>query len=139
MMSTNNHKSIAIWAAANGLLTIALAYIAYPRFGIYGVALATLCGDLLCGFFVYPRLAAKLVRMQCWKLYRQIVVPILIFFLFGYTIYWLLQLGERAGILAAILFSILAAYPTLRLAIGSNNFAYISGMIPRRPDKVAGL
>lgn len=76
LLATNQHRRIALWDIANAILTIILALILVGPFDIYGVAIATFIGDILCGFLVYPRLTAKSLHTSVRATYQAITDPL---------------------------------------------------------------
>ena len=78
LLAVNQHKWIAVWDIANGVFTIVLSLILVQFLGTYGVAIATLSGDLVCGFLVYPRLTAKYLEFPVINIYRAILEPMVL-------------------------------------------------------------
>ena len=77
LLASNEHRLLASWALANAGLTIALAALLVPRYGVLGVALATLLGDLACGASAYPRKAALHLGIPSSEMYKAIFRPVL--------------------------------------------------------------
>jgi O-antigen/teichoic acid export membrane protein len=69
LMASNQHRRLMWWSLSNAVLTLVLAMLAAPRWGVVGVAAATLTSDVLCGFLVYPRLAARALQIGSARLY----------------------------------------------------------------------
>jgi O-antigen/teichoic acid export membrane protein len=119
LLATNNQKAPAFWTTANALLTIILAVILAPGFGVLGVACATLLGDIICGFAVYPALCARILSLPLRTIYQAIfavciaVLPLFLVIICG---------GALAGnpLTFAVLLALSLAWclPGLRLALG---------------------
>jgi O-antigen/teichoic acid export membrane protein len=76
LLASNQHRQLALWAVANGVVTIALACALAPRWGTRGAALASLTGDLICGLFIYPALASKVLGVAKRLMFETILTPI---------------------------------------------------------------
>jgi peptidoglycan biosynthesis protein MviN/MurJ (putative lipid II flippase) len=83
LLASNEHRPLAWWALSNAGLTIALAILLVPRYGVIGVAVATLLGDVACGVTVYPRNAARFLGIPPLEMYRAILQPALVVLLAG--------------------------------------------------------
>ena len=79
LLATNQHRQIAEWAIANAAITLGLAWLLAPRYGVMGVAAAGLVGDVMCGLLVYPHLAASALQVASGDVYRAMVRPVLLF------------------------------------------------------------
>jgi O-antigen/teichoic acid export membrane protein len=69
LLAANRHRPLALWSLANGVITVAAAALFVLPWGMRGVALATLGGDVLCGAIVVPVLASNELRLPASKLY----------------------------------------------------------------------
>jgi O-antigen/teichoic acid export membrane protein len=78
LIATNRHRGLAYWNAGNAALTIVLAVVLVPHYGVYGAAIASLLGDIVCGLLVYPALAARLSRCSAMDIYRAAGTPLLV-------------------------------------------------------------
>jgi O-antigen/teichoic acid export membrane protein len=78
LIAVNHHKGLAYWNTGNAALTIVLAVVLVPHYGVYGAAVASLLGDIVCGFLVYPALAARLSRCSAMGIYRAAATPLLV-------------------------------------------------------------
>lgn len=78
LLATNQHKRIAVWDIVNAVFTLVLSLILIRSLDIYGVAIATLSGDVLFGFLVYPRLTAKHLEFPVIDIYRAILEPMVL-------------------------------------------------------------
>jgi O-antigen/teichoic acid export membrane protein len=78
LIAVNHHKGLAYWNAGNAALTIVLAILFVPHYGVYGAAVASLLGDIVCGLLVYPALAARLSRCSPVDIYRAAGTPLLV-------------------------------------------------------------
>jgi O-antigen/teichoic acid export membrane protein len=76
LLASNQHRNLACWAFVNGLLTIALSALFAPRYGVIGVAVASLIGDIACGLAVYPILASRLLGIPKLRMYETILLPV---------------------------------------------------------------
>jgi O-antigen/teichoic acid export membrane protein len=77
LLASNQHRRLSCLALANGTITVGLAALLAPRWGVHGVALASLCGDLLFGLAVYPMLASKALGLSRARLFKTILVPMI--------------------------------------------------------------
>mgnify|MGYP003376765182 CR=1 FL=1 len=135
MLAANQHRHLAMWALANAILTVVLAIIFAPRWGVIGVALATLMGDVVCGAFVYPRLSARFLQVPVRDIIRAIARPLLVVVAVGVPIaIFAGQFGNPiAGLGAGLVLGILGLYPTLWLALGRNDFEWLKQRLLRFP------
>jgi O-antigen/teichoic acid export membrane protein len=78
LLASNQHRGLARWALANGLLTVALSALLVLRWGVLGVACATLAGDIACGAAVYPVLLSRALGISLLRLYKAILVPLIV-------------------------------------------------------------
>jgi peptidoglycan biosynthesis protein MviN/MurJ (putative lipid II flippase) len=73
----------ALCALANSCVTILLAVLWGRPYGLYGVALATLLGDILCGLLVYPQLANRFLELKPgrvdWTVYSTLATLVPLF------------------------------------------------------------
>jgi O-antigen/teichoic acid export membrane protein len=77
LIAANRHQSLAYWNTGNALITIVLAVVLVPRYGVYGAAIASLLGDIVCGLVVYPTLAGRLSRCSAAEILGSAGVPLL--------------------------------------------------------------
>lgn len=119
LLSSNQHRQLSIWSLANAVLTILLAIFLGPQFGAVGVVLATLLGDVLCGFAIYPRLSAQCLALPVGRMYGAIVRPLAALLPAGILLLvassWF---GQWQGICAGVLVGLSLFYPTARFALG---------------------
>ena len=78
LLAANQHRMPARWSFANAFVTIALSVWLAPRYGVIGVALATLLGDVLCGFLVYPKLAGGTLGLNVFRIYKDMILMVLL-------------------------------------------------------------
>ncbi len=78
LLATNQHRTLAFWSLANAIFTLSLAWLLGSRYGVLGVAVASITGDILCGLMVYPRLAAQNLGIKSRHLYISIMRPVVI-------------------------------------------------------------
>jgi O-antigen/teichoic acid export membrane protein len=74
LLAANQHRVPARWSFANACVTIVLAIGLAPKYGVLGVAVATLLGDVFCGLAVYPRLAGGMLGLSAVSVYRAIML-----------------------------------------------------------------
>lgn len=72
LLATNHHRPLAFWSLANAAITLGLAAWLGQKHGAVGVALASLGGDLICGFPVFPFLASSFLRVSAARVWLQI-------------------------------------------------------------------
>jgi O-antigen/teichoic acid export membrane protein len=78
MLAANKQRLPAVWSVANAAVTIGLSLILAPGFGLIGVAVATLTGDILCGLLVFPVLSADFLKLSSWYFYVQFLLVLLV-------------------------------------------------------------
>jgi O-antigen/teichoic acid export membrane protein len=77
LIAANRHRSLACWNAGNAALSIVLAAALAPRYGVYGVAIASLLGDIICGLAIYPILSGRLIGSSAGGMYAAAGIPLL--------------------------------------------------------------
>jgi O-antigen/teichoic acid export membrane protein len=136
LLSSNRHRGLACWSVGNAVFTIILALLLGPRFGAVGVVLASLLGDIACGFAVYPRLAAKSLDMPVSRLYAAMLMPWAALAPVGLLLLWVSSLaGGWPGICLGALVGLACLYPAALLAIGRRDLDLLAGKL----SSVAGL
>lgn len=78
LLATNHHRGLTAWYLANAAVTLAFAAWLSNMYGVVGVAVAGLIGDLLCGLFVYPRLASAFLMLSPVRFYGEICLGALV-------------------------------------------------------------
>lgn len=78
LLAANQHRMPARWSLANAVVTIALSVWLASRYGVLGVALATLLGDVLCGLVVYPKLAGGILGLSVLRIYKVMMLMVLL-------------------------------------------------------------
>jgi O-antigen/teichoic acid export membrane protein len=131
LLASNEHRSLAWWAVANVGVTLALAALFAPRYGVMGVAAATLIGDLACGAAVYPRKAARHLDVPPSKVYRAIFRPVLAAVPAGALVLLCSSLPAplTMRVLAMTFVLIALFYPSARLAFGREDWGMVTGRI----------
>ncbi|GAC1655211.1 MAG: hypothetical protein NVS9B15_16000 [Acidobacteriaceae bacterium] len=76
LLAANRQRLPALWSVANACATIVLAVWWGTLFGVVGVALASLAGDVLCGFAIFPVFSSRFLQMPARHLYKEITFPI---------------------------------------------------------------
>jgi O-antigen/teichoic acid export membrane protein len=85
LLAANRHRPMAIWSVVNGALTIGLAAVLLPAWGVRGAAAASLIADVVCGAGVVPIIAARLLEVSPVRLYvaagkgLAVVAPLAVF------------------------------------------------------------
>lgn len=77
LLATNHHKMPARWSFGNATVTIVLSFLLAPKYGVFGVALATLLGDVLCGLAVYPKLTGDALGLNVLCIYKTMMIDVL--------------------------------------------------------------
>jgi O-antigen/teichoic acid export membrane protein len=129
MLASNEHRLLAWWALANAGLTIGLAILLAPRFGVIGVAVATFFGDLACGVTVVPRKAARFLGMPPSEMYRAILQPALVVLLAGSVAILSSSLVGNgwARFLTTAGIGAILLYPSMLLAFGRDDLDLVKG------------
>ena len=126
LLASNQHRRIARWSLINAVLTVILAMMLAPRFGVIGVALATLSGDVLCGAAIYPAIAAKTLQVATMKVYGAMLRPLLVLLPMGVFLNYAASKADGLKAVVIVLFlSVLMAYPAVRLSLGNDNLGYL--------------
>jgi O-antigen/teichoic acid export membrane protein len=114
LLASNQHRRLTWWALGNTALALVLATILAPCWGTVGVAISVLTGDIVCGFMVYPYLAAQLLRITAFRLYSaflQAVGSVLIPAGIGWVVASMFpDLGIFGAIFIATIVFVLAVY-----------------------------
>lgn len=122
LLASNQHRNLAYSSLANAALTIIAAVILAPRFGVLGVALATLLGDVVCGAIIYPWLASHALGFQLRKMYEAILVPCLAVMPVGFLLFLVASLIKGwLFLLVGVVIGALIIYSTARLAFGKGD------------------
>lgn len=118
LLAVNQHRVLARWSLVNAVVTITVAVLLAPKYGVLGVALASLLGDVLCGLAIYPKLVANTLRFSVWRVYHSML---LVAFLLS-TLVLIVMIGARLMegwafvaffLLAVVIWSIPSLYLTL--------------------------
>ncbi len=124
LLASNHHRRLSCWALGNGALTIVLSVMFVSRWGVHGVAFATLIGDIVCGAAVYPFLLARMLSIPVTTLYQTILAPLIV--LLPAWIMAIFHPMRALQPLHALLFaavSIALIYPAVRWAFRDRNDA----------------
>jgi hypothetical protein len=112
---------------------VALAVWWAPRQGAYGVALATLLGDVLCGLLVYPRLANRFLGAAAGCVERTILSTLAVLApLFGGS--WLIARFAHNwwGVVAFAAMVAAWAVPAAYLTLGAEGLGLIRSSLEGR-------
>jgi hypothetical protein len=119
-LAANRHAVVAYWSLGNACITVVLALFLVKERGPVGIAVASIIGDLVCGVFAFPKLAAVFLSVRVSRIYAQVasgllaLVPALIA---AWLASFVLKGWYSVGAFAIL--SGLLAYPMLRLALGA--------------------
>ncbi|MBE0669379.1 MAG: polysaccharide biosynthesis C-terminal domain-containing protein [Anaerolineales bacterium] len=131
LLASNEHRTLAWWALSNAGITLALGVLLAPRYGVMGVAVATLIGDLVCGVSVYPRKAARQLGVPASKVYRAILRPVLAAAPAGALVLLCsslkVPLSTRVLAMAGVFIAVI--YPSALLAFGRDDWGMLTGRI----------
>jgi O-antigen/teichoic acid export membrane protein len=119
LMSTNCPKAIGICYTANAVLTIGLSILFVKPFGVEGVAVATMAGDIVFGLAVFPILTSSLLRAPARKIYGALFSAFTALVPFAAAAGFALTYGK--GWWSVLCFLVLSAglvYPVQRLLLG---------------------
>jgi len=131
LLASNEHRTLAWWALANAGLTVTMAVLLAPRYGIFGVAAATLLGDLVCGALVYPRMAARHLGISASQMFRAIFRPVLAVVPAGVLVLLCSTLKTPVWTRALVGAVVAAAllYPSALLAFGRSDWSMLAGRL----------
>lgn len=128
LLATNQHRSLAYWSLANAVLTVMLAMILAPRYGVLGVACASLIGDVICGVAVYPRLASRLLGLSVIKTYQSMLYPLIVLIPLGMLLMLAAPLIEGWQLIVfGGLLALVFAYPAAYLVFGKHELDWLVG------------
>jgi len=119
LLASNQHRKIAYWSLANSLLTVVVAIVLAPQFGVLGVASAGLVGDMVCGVVAFPWLASRVMGLPVARIYQAMFIPILAMIPVGIIL--LLAASFFHGTLLVLVAGVIVGvfiYPTAYLALG---------------------
>jgi len=126
LLASNQHSRLARWSLLNAGLTVMLAIALAPRFGVIGVAFATLTGDVLCGAAIYPFLAAKTLNVATSKVYGAILRPLFVLLPAGIFLYYVASKADGWKAVGIVfILAIVMAYPVVRLSLGNDNLSWM--------------
>jgi len=126
LLATNHHRPLALTSLGNALLTVALAAGLAPRYGVLGVAVASLAGDVIFGVAVYPGLLSRFLDLPVKAVYQAMVFPLASLTIPGLIIVWsATYLGGWQLMLLASLVALFFAYPALLLALGKGDVEWL--------------
>lgn len=120
LLATNHHRPIAAWTFVNSVFSIGLAVLLGREYGVIGVALAVLVGDMLFGLVIFPIKTSRFLQISPIRIFGEIAAALAVVFgflgiagLLGHflTGWWPVVVFTLVGLL---LF-----YPTMRLIVGS--------------------
>jgi O-antigen/teichoic acid export membrane protein len=126
VFATNQHRLLSLALLANAVITIVFSMILVKPYGVLGVALSSLAGDILFGLFLFPLITSKIFDIRYSRILLSLGKPFLIIAIFVS----LLQIikgtsNENSRAVIAIAFFILGALPVLWLSIGKENFTWL--------------
>ena len=126
LLATNRHRPMALASLGNALLTVALAAGLAPRYGVLGVAAASLAGDVIFGAAVYPGLLSHFLGIPVRAVYQAMVFPLASLAIPGLILIWsATYLGGWRLMLLVGLVALLFAYPALLLALGKGDVQWL--------------
>ena len=76
LLASNQHNRLAGWALLNGCVTVALSAALAPHWGVIGVAVGSLTGDILCGAAPLPALLSRAFGMPLLSVFKSVVAPL---------------------------------------------------------------
>ncbi len=126
LLAANQQRMPARWSLANAIMTIALAVWLAPRYGVLGVVLATLAGDVMFGLLVYPKLAASMLGLNVLSIYRSmLLMPFLLIPLVFFTILGDYLLQGWTFVPIFLVGVVLWGIPVLRLVLGRQGWQWL--------------
>ena len=78
LLASNQHRQLAWWTMANALVTIIGAAILAGPWGGYGVAVASLVGDITCGLIIMPILVSRAFRISARRIFVTVMLSMLV-------------------------------------------------------------
>jgi O-antigen/teichoic acid export membrane protein len=118
LLAVNLHKPVGYWSLLNALVTLSLGVILMSRWGVTGMAVASLIGDLICGLAVFPFLAARQIQLPIWRIYRSIFGSVLALTVLVVCARLLLLLEVRWAILIGVFVAFIWVICVARFLLG---------------------
>lgn len=125
LLASNQHKKIALWSLMNSMVTVVLALIFVENWGLLGVAIATLIGDILCGFLVFPHLAGKSLVIQTKNIYVAILKPLLLVVLCSIAILTISLIIPEKQVPLSLFLLVLISIPAVYYSVGKDDLTWL--------------
>ena len=120
-LAANAHRGVASAQFVNAILTVLLALLFLPIYGLVGVALASLLGDIACSLTMYPFFASRLTKVSSVRIYGAMLrswlaaIPLIVVIAISRTLFD----DDVSWRFAATLIGFVFLYPTFLLSLGS--------------------
>ncbi len=111
------HKTIALWAVAEGFANLALSILLAHWYGIYGVAIGTLGPSLLIQLVFWPRYISKLIGVSSSEVILDVWGPLLLASLPFALLSYAFETYYPAHSLITFALQVLATLPALLLPL----------------------
>lgn len=126
VLASNQPKRLAYASLLNALITIGLSFLAVTKYGVLGVALATLAGDLIFGLVSFPIIAAQQIKFPVKDYYLAIIYPLLIL-IFLAALMWLLisNISYPSNLVVGLLTFLIFLFPVIWFSIGKKDLGWL--------------
>ncbi len=132
LLASNHHQSLTYWALANAAVTIVLAIPLTAHYGVLGVAVATLLGDML-SCVAYPWLASRQLGLPARAMYGAIVSPLLALAPMVALLFLAAAFVDGKGLVwVGALIGIALFCPILWLGLGRDNLHWVWRTLQRQ-------
>jgi O-antigen/teichoic acid export membrane protein len=130
LFATNQHRLPSFALISNAAVTILLAWLLVRPYGVTGAALASLAGDLVFGFFLFPFITSRIFDIPYSKLLISLGKPVIVLVVFV----TLIQVvrgspGESYRVILAFVLFIFGALPVVWLSVGKESFIWLKSQI----------
>jgi O-antigen/teichoic acid export membrane protein len=137
LLASNQHKHLAFYSMLNAVITIILSLFFVNWWGMIGVALATLIGDLIFGLLIFPFLAAKGLGIRSIFVFLAIFRPLLVLFLFVTIIFSINLLLPDWQIIVDMVIITLLIVPVIYFSVGRRDVVrFYQKIIKYRPNSL---
>ncbi len=127
VLASNQPKRLAYVSLFNALITIGLSLFAVSKFGVLGVALATLTGDLIFGLVFFPIIAAQQTKFPVKVYYLAIISPLGILIVSA-ALMWLLisNISYPLSLVIGLSTYFIFLFPVIWLSIGKKDLNWLA-------------
>jgi O-antigen/teichoic acid export membrane protein len=123
------HKTVAMWAAGEGIANLVLSIFLVRKYGIYGVAIGTLVPSLVSQLVFWPRYISKLVGLTTFEVLCNIWAPVILASIPFAAATWAVERLHPAHNLFVFMLQTLVLLPIFMVTVGLTFRDYVKGQI----------